>query len=74
MVCYYSVLQDAVAKRKVRHKSVDLKTVHVNVLKGVTRITKGGGGIELVKLIWFCLMDALQACTVSGSAAKRLWA
>lgn len=37
--------------RKVRHKSVDLKSVQGNILKSVTRITKGGGDIKLTRLI-----------------------
>ena len=54
IACYFSVLGevwDTVAMRKVRHKSVDLKSVQGNILKSVTRITKGGGDIKLTRLI-----------------------
>ena len=39
------ILRDAIATRKVRHKSMDLKSVQKNVIKSVIRITTSGGCI-----------------------------
>lgn len=42
---------DAVATRKVCHKSEDLKYVKGNLHKCLKRIVKGAGGIEMTILI-----------------------
>lgn len=42
---------DTAATRKVRYKSLDLKSVLGSVLKCVAKITKDGGGMGMNRLI-----------------------